>query len=155
MHKLVESFLLEQSMNGRSGGTVANYGYNLNKFIAFLESNQLEIVAVNARHIKLFRNHWIEQGLKPVTVNDIISAVKNFFDFLVEEGVLDSNPIILKRLRIKVAKPLPAFMTPEELKVFSKWLTTVPTNCGLGLSNNAGNWHAGGRGCLVYIKRRN
>jgi site-specific recombinase XerD len=118
-------------MNGRSKATVKGYCSYLNKFLAFVESNDLEIRSINARHIKMFRNYWIEQGLKPVTVNGIISAVKNYFDFLVEEGILDGNPIVLKRLRIKVDKPLPAFMTPEEL-VFSNWLTTTPRNVALG-----------------------
>ena len=98
----------------------------------------------------MFRIYWIEQGLKPVTVNGIISAVKNYFDFLVEEGILDGNPIVLKRLRIKVDKPLPAFMTPEELKVFSNWLTTTPRNVALGF-HNAGNRYARKRGYLIKI----
>lgn len=132
MRNLIESFLVEQKMNGRSKATVRGYYSYLNKFILFVEGNDLEIRSINARHIKMFRNYWIEQGLKPVTVNGIISAVKNFFDFLVEEGLIESNPIILKRLRVKVDKPLPAFMTPQELMVLTSWLTTIPWNVALG-----------------------
>lgn len=132
LRKLVRTYLIELKMKGSSEHTLKNYGYHLDKFIAFVEEGGLDYSKLTASQVKLFRNRMVEQGLKPRTVNAVISALKSFYDFLVEEGEVKGNPIVTRRLRVKEGQPLPDFMTDGELRVFYDWLATVPEHVALG-----------------------
>ena len=48
----------------------------------------------------------IEQGLRPKTVNAVLSALRSFYGFMVEGGEAEGNPVIPGRLRVKSRKPL-------------------------------------------------
>jgi site-specific recombinase XerD len=104
----------------------------LNKFANFIEQNNLDFLKLTAKQAKKFRNQVIEQGLKPRTVNRIFTAIKGFYDFLVEEEVIKVNPIVSRRLRVKEGKSLPGFMTVDELQKLMDWLITIPEPVALG-----------------------
>lgn len=119
-------------MKGSSEHTLQNYGYHLDKFITYMEQNNLDYTGLTAKQVKNFRNHLVEQGLKPRTINAVLAALKSFYDYLVEEREVPGNPIITRRLRIKEGQSLPHFMTPEELEIFHRWLDTIPGHVALG-----------------------
>jgi site-specific recombinase XerD len=74
----------------------------------------------------------VEQGLKPRTINSLLSSVKGLYDFLIEEEVVTRNPILSGRLRVKQGKSLPSFMTDKELVILYNWLDSVPHEVALG-----------------------
>lgn len=128
----VKSYITELKMKGSSEHTLKNYGYHLDKFILFIESNTLDFATLTLKQVKQFRNHLVEQGLRPRTINAVLAALKSFYDFLVDEREVQGNPIITRRLRVKEGQTLPHFMTPEELKIFDQWLDTIPGHVALG-----------------------
>ncbi|SFH07488.1 integrase/recombinase XerD [Desulfotomaculum arcticum] len=132
LRKQVKNYLIELKMKGSSEHTVKNYGYHFDKFITYMEENNLNYIELTAKQFKKFRNRMVEQGLKPRTINAVLSALKSFYDFLVEERLVPGNPIITRRLRVKEGQSLPDFMTTEELKVFSEWLSAIPGHAALG-----------------------
>lgn len=128
----VKSYLTELKMKGSSAHTLSNYSYHLDKFISFVESSGLDFTTLTLKQVKQFRNHLVQQGLKPRTINAVLAALKSFYDFLVDEQEVQGNPIITRRLRVKEGQSLPRFMTPEELKIFNRWLKTIPRHMALG-----------------------
>ncbi|HBX22994.1 MAG TPA: hypothetical protein DEF34_05095 [Desulfotomaculum sp.] len=132
LRNLVKTYLTELKMIGSSAHTLQNYGYHLDKFIAYTEANNLTYTELTPKQVKNFRNHLVEQGLKPRTINAILAALKSFYDFLVEEREVPGSPIVSRRLRVKTGQDLPDFMTAEELEVFAAWLATIPGHVALG-----------------------
>lgn len=128
----VKNYLTELKMKGSSEHTQKNYGYHLDKFISFMESNSFAYNALTLKQVKQFRNNMVQNELKPSTINAVLAALKSFYDFLVDEREVQGNPIITRRLRVKEGHSLPHFMTPEELKVFNQWLDTIPRHVALG-----------------------
>lgn len=128
---------------------------------------QLIYSALTPIQIKAFRNRLVEGGLKPKTVNAVLSALKSFYDYLVEEGELKNNPVDTSRLRIKEGQPLPGFMSKDELAVFLQWLSKTPAHValafrtllatGLRLSEAAGLTPADiilmdNKGCVLRVR---
>ncbi len=132
LRELVKDYLLDLKMQNNSKSTIKNYIYNLSKFIKFIEDNNLDFSKLNPSQVRLFRNHIVEEGLKPRTVNKTISVLKVFYDFLIEEEEIIGNPVNTRRLRVKEGQTLPRFMTPKELEIFKEWFTTIPENVALG-----------------------
>jgi len=130
---LIEEYLVELQMKGCVKNTVDHNRNHLNRFKDFLERYSLDYLTITAKNIKSFRNEWIEYGLKPKTINGMLSAVKCFYDFLVAEQNVAANPIVLRRLRIKEGQRLPAFMTDEELEILYNWMTGIPRYVSLGI----------------------
>jgi len=131
LNLLIKNYLLELKMKGSSGHTVSNYSYHLQKFTAYLKETQLNYSSLTPVQIKAFRNRLLEAGLKPKTVNAVLSALKSFHDYLVEEGELKNNPVDTGRLRVKEGQSLPGFMSTEELEVFLQWLSKTPAHVAL------------------------
>jgi|GEM_PF-4847911 len=78
--KQVKTYLTELKMIGSSVHTLQNYGYHLDKFIAYTEENNLDYTELTPKQVKNFRNHLVEQGLKPRTINAILAELKSFYD---------------------------------------------------------------------------
>jgi len=86
---------------------------------------------VNGKESRAFRNWLVSQGLKPASVNAAISAVKSFYDFLIEEEEVKGNPIISRRLRVAEEKGLPSFLTEAEEEKVLAYMESLPYHVGL------------------------
>jgi len=128
---LIAEYLQELKLTGKSTKTVEAYGFHLEKFARFCKENGFDHRQVNGKESRRFRNWLAEQGLKPRSINAIISAVKSFYDFLVEEGEVKGNPIISKRLRVAEEKGLPGFLTEEEEERLLAHLGELPYHVSL------------------------
>ncbi len=126
LEELIGKYLQELQITGKSPRTVESYGYHLAKFARFCNENEYDYRQVNGKESRAFRNWLVSQGLKPASVNAAISAVKSFYDFLIEEEEVKGNPIVTKRLRIAEEQSLPAFLTEEEERKVLTHLATLP-----------------------------
>jgi len=116
----INEYLQELTATGKSPNTVKAYKQRLSSFARFCNYYGYDFRTFNGKESHHFRNWLLDLGLKPASINATISAVKSFYDFLVEEGEVKGNPIITKRLRVAEEKSLPAFLTEEEIqKVFA------------------------------------
>lgn len=131
MEKLIAGYLQELKLTGKSSKTVEAYGFHLGKFARFCKENGHDYRQVNGKESRAFRNYLVEQGLKPKSVNAIISAVKSFYDYLVEEEEVKGNPIIPKRLRVAEEKGLPGFLTEAEEERVLAYLGGLPYHINL------------------------
>ena len=103
MKELIKQYLGELRAAGCSNHTIEMYGHHLKKFEQFCEERGIDFRQVNGKESRAFRNWLISQNLAPKTINTILSAVKSFYDFLLEEEEVRGNPIT-KKLRVTEEK---------------------------------------------------
>ena len=131
LRDLIAKYITELKLTGRSHYTVVNYAKHLEKFATWCEGKGIDFRQINGKESRAFRNHLVEQGLAPKTVNTILGAVKSFYDFCCEEGVVKGNPIISGRLRVQEEKRRPDFLTEEDLGKVLEYLKKLPYHIGL------------------------
>lgn len=95
--------------------TLESYMFDLNQCLAFLQA-ELDVSFDNAK-IKELR-YWIvylsKQDYSPRSINRKIAALKSFYKFAVQTGLLTNNPS--KALKsLKTEKKLPEFYSAQEL----------------------------------------
>ena len=89
-----------------SAKTVVSYEHDLIIYFRYLhEQNQLfdQVHVVQAR---AFLARQFQDGLKPITLKRRIATLKHFYQFYIDEGLLNINPFALIHSP-KVNKPLP------------------------------------------------
>mgnify|MGYP000921831143 FL=1 len=130
MRKEVRDFVEELNYT-RSKNTAHVYEEHLRKFFRWLKSQELELELdeVSFRDIREFRNSLCDEGLSPRSINAIISALRAFFKFLKEEGIVEDNPVKSGRLRLKEPDLPPNYMDDNEIDiVFSFIRKNFPKN---------------------------
>jgi len=111
--KEAEEFLKDIKLS-KSENTFLTYQVSIRKFVEFLKEKNLRLKDVKPSHIREFRNSLAEK-FQPSTVNNRLSAIREFFEFLLERGDVESNPVS-HRLYLKQKKRLPKPLTIQELK---------------------------------------
>jgi integrase/recombinase XerD len=90
--ELVEAFIEALAAKGRSSYTQRSYGLGVRHFLAWSACGSLELEAVDRRALASYvaeYRHGDGDGLPraPSTVNQRVSALAAFFEFLIESGV--------------------------------------------------------------------
>jgi len=143
MRDLIQAFLTELRLSGKSEYTVRNYEKHLEKLAGWCESEGIDFREINGKGSKAFRNWLVEHGskeggpLSPRSVNTILAAVKSFYDFLLEEEIIKGNPWTLRRLKVAEEKRLPDFLTEEEERKVRKALKDFPPHIALAFETMA------------------
>jgi site-specific recombinase XerD len=131
LKEAVRSFLKDLELSGKSKKTLEAYSYHLEKFLAFCKEKRLDYWLINGKESKAFRNWLAEKDLSPASVNAVLSAVKSFYDFLLDEGLVKGNPFVSRKLRVKEPDKKPAFLTEEELKRVREAMERLPRHVRL------------------------
>ncbi|MCX5903204.1 MAG: site-specific tyrosine recombinase XerD [Proteobacteria bacterium] len=77
-----------------AANTLESYGRDLKKYLVFLESKSDRTVITCTRHDLLsFLNHEKKYGLSSRSRARALSCIKTFFKFLVQDGILERNPM--------------------------------------------------------------
>ncbi len=97
------SWLAIQAHLGRAANTVDAYGRALEEYLAFSARGGVEPTAAGREHVALYvqelrtrpngRAREAGSGLANATVQQRLTAVRLYYDYLVEEGVRASNPV--------------------------------------------------------------
>ncbi|MBG9983732.1 site-specific tyrosine recombinase XerD [Aerococcaceae bacterium DSM 111022] len=135
MIELVDNFLRYMQIDqGRSENTLKNYRLDLIKFNDFLNSEKIEnIQNVNQQHIQLFLAHLREKGYASSTTNRMLSSLRQFFNHLLREGILDQSPMTLIDSP-KKQKHLPDTLSVEQVDAI---IGAVDINTNHGLRDRA------------------
>lgn len=97
---ILESFKSDLELRNQSDDTIKIDIWSANQFINFLGDKQLNQTSKD--DLKRYLAHLRSRKLKPLSLNRIFSCLSVFYDFLVEEGIVDTNlvkPVIKKYLR--------------------------------------------------------
>ncbi len=129
--RYIEKFLsyLEIEKN-YSHHTLINYKKDLSDFSKFVKQ---PVDKIDYFIFRKFLAHLNAQGYSKKTVSRKISTLKSFFNFLLREGFIKTNPA-LSIPYPKLDKNLPKFLTESEMK---KFLDALPSDKILALRNKA------------------
>ena len=143
----IPRFLTHLSTERRlSAHTDANYRRDLQLFARYCEKNGItEWPRVDSQHVRTFAASEFRRGQSARTIQRRLSALRSFFNFLLRESVLRSNPAVGVQAP-KAPKRLPqtvdadqmaqllTFRTDDELSVRDKAIMELFYSSGLRLS---------------------
>jgi integrase/recombinase XerC len=99
-----------------SSHTLINYHIDLEEFKSFcLSNNKKDIKDIDYFFLRKFLSSLSEKKISKRTMARKISTLKSFFKFMVREKILKNNPAT-SLIYPKLEKPLPKFLTEEEVK---------------------------------------
>ncbi len=131
MQKLLNSFIDYLKYEKHySENTVIAYEKNISQFIEFLNCEEnCNIDKVDYTLMRRYLNYLYTLKYSSKSICRHISSLRSFFKFLVNEGIIKNNPMILIT-NPKVEKKLPKFINYEDIE---KILNTPDLNTDLGI----------------------
>ena len=101
---------------GLSKNTIEAYGHNLSRFLDHLKRKGIqELDQVGKLDVKAFLLSLKKQGLSAKTVVRNLVALRTFYKFLTQEGMMESNPVD-EIESPKTAKTLPEILSLKEVE---------------------------------------
>jgi integrase/recombinase XerD len=101
---------------GLSKNTIEAYGHNLNRFLTHLQKKGIrKLEEIGKLDVKAFLLSLKKQGLSAKTVVRNLVALRTFFKFLTQEGMLEANPVE-EIDSPTVAKTLPEILSLKEVE---------------------------------------
>jgi integrase/recombinase XerC len=130
----IDAYLAHLSRERRlSPHTASNYARDLRALAEFAERGQLaHWQSLDSQHVRLFAARSHAGGLSPRSVQRRLSAVRGFFNYLLRERVLTSNPALDVRAP-KAARRLPGTLDVDQISQ----LLDIPTDDALAVRDKA------------------
>jgi integrase/recombinase XerD len=123
INDLIQEFKLDLEISNYSTQTIRVYINSLNVFAKYMTDvlSITEVEDIKALHLKAYQKFNKERGLKTKSLNSHISALRKFFDYLIEEEIITKNPALsIKLQRAKDIKAIEVF-TKEEIKLLTTY----------------------------------
>lgn len=135
MDELIDDFerylLIDQ---GKSLNTIQSYIRDLRKFVDYINKQDIVLISdVNQDNIQLYLIKLNQEGFASSTTNRVISALRNFFVFLMKENKIDHNPMELIQ-GAKTGSKLPQTLSMKEI---DRLLGAPDTNTNNGIRDRA------------------
>ena len=105
------SLVTEKNM---SLNTASSYRADLKIFFTFIKNKNLNVETLRKDDINKFFQNQRERHFADNTISRRLSTVKQFFKFLIKEGLLDRNPCEDIK-NFKKEKKIPGFLSEEEV----------------------------------------
>ena len=96
--------------------TVVAYKNDLDQFVEFttIVVGEFHVKEVRSDVVRGWLLHLMEQGMTPRSIHRKVTSVKSFYNYLMREGIVDTNPALNLTLP-KVRKKLPNFVDEQSL----------------------------------------
>jgi integrase/recombinase XerC len=98
-----------------SSTTVASYEHDLIIFFRYLHDHDYLFDRIHVLEARAFLATQLQDGLKPITLKRRMAALKHFYQFYIDSGVLTMNPFALIHSP-KVSKPLPKTIDEPQIQ---------------------------------------
>ncbi len=100
---------------GLAKNTLESYQRDLNKFITYLQKQKISHPKlVDREALNQFIGFLKKEGFATSTISRCIASIRSFFNYLLQEGVIENNPALeLESPRIE--KKLPRVLTTKEV----------------------------------------
>lgn len=130
----IDGYLAHLSRERRlSPHTASNYARDLRALAEFAERGGIgEWTSLDSQHIRVFAAREHAAGLGPRSVQRRLSAVRGFFNYLLRERVVKSNPAVDIRAP-KAAKRLPGTLDVDQISQ----LLEIPLDDALAVRDKA------------------
>ena|SRR5690554_318201 len=99
---------------GLAENSIFAYQQDLDKLIDFAKNKSIHTEEITLNHLKELIATLYDLGLSERSQARVISGIKQFFDFLILEGVLEEDPSSLLEMP-QIGKKLPVFLSVEEI----------------------------------------
>ncbi len=100
---------------GLSGNSISSYRSDLHPFFHFLETRNASPLTLNAEDALVFRAQLSQQGYKANTLARKLSALRQFYRFLLVKKHVSENPFAAQRTP-KLSKSLPKPLSEAEIE---------------------------------------
>ena len=101
---------------GAAAHTIDAYTRDLSEFLAFLAAKGKAAEIATADHVRAFLAALAKKGLAPTSRARKLSAIRQFFRFLLAEGMRDDDPSSAIDSP-KLGRPLPKILSLEDVEV--------------------------------------
>jgi len=130
----IEGYLRHLGLERRlSPHTSSNYARDLRALADYMERGNLhDFRKVDSQHVRVFAARSHASGLSPRSVQRRLSAVRGFFNYLLRERIVTSNPAIDIRAP-KAARRLPGTLDVDQLN----HLLDIPPEDALAVRDKA------------------
>lgn len=120
MENSIESYKHYLNSKQLSPNTVSSYIYDINSFKDYLNDNySLDITKTRKAQILTYLVNLQKQGKSSSTISRTISALKNFFEFLKKEKLIEDNPATSIHSP-KQIKKIPSVLSEDEVTQLMK-----------------------------------
>ncbi len=100
-----------------SNNTVSSYMRDIRQFSAWLQKEQVEILAVSQDHISAYLTYLQQQGKSGATASRTLASLKNFYSYVVTTGFLEESPVSGELHVERGEKKLPQILTGKEVEL--------------------------------------
>lgn len=134
MQGLVRRFIHYLTVErGLARNTLSSYQLDLNQYQVFCQSQGLNPLGEGRNAVMAYLLKLKKDGRAPATISRHLAALKSFYRFLLNEGVISTDPTVnLESPRM--AQRLPRVLTPDEM---DRFLAQPRTNTPAGLRDKA------------------
>ena len=116
MNKPIQDFLDYLTHTRKfSSKTVVSYEHDLIIFFRYLHDQAILFDKVHVLEARAFLANQFQEGLKPITLKRRIATLKHFYQFYIDNGVLNLNPFALIHSP-KVSKMLPKTIDEPQIQ---------------------------------------
>ena len=115
-----EEYTEEKKSMNLSQKTINNFSYSIEKWIKYLEENNfsLNVKDIEQSYLFSFQNHYLEQGMKPTSLNHYIRDIRAFVYWCVERDYLNKKIKIKEVTEQETIKE--TYTDEEKLKLIAK-----------------------------------
>lgn len=103
---MLEDYMMELELRGQSKNTIRNYGYSLSNFFGFSKKSPEDVTETDIKRYMIFLKN--EKNATNRTIHRHLNALRSFFRY-------QNNDIADRVMLPKLSKPLPKFLTKEEI----------------------------------------
>ena len=130
MMKEIDYFLyfLKKELN-YSDYTIKNYQLDLTDFFKYVDKSNIDFLSIENIHVRGYLKYLDTCNLKNTTISRRISALRTFYNYLLEKGFVKSN-IFLNVKNPKLEKKLPNYLNYTEIE---ELLASIDTSSSEGL----------------------
>lgn len=128
--KEIDNFLyfLKKELN-YSDYTIKNYQLDLTDFFKYVSKSNIDFLNIKNTHVRGYLKYLDTCNLKNSTISRRISALRTFYNYLLEKGFVKSN-IFLNVKNPKLEKKLPNYLNYTEIE---ELLASIDTRTDEGL----------------------
>ena len=125
MENCIEAYKHYLDSRNLSPNTVSSYIYDINSFKDYLyDDYSIDVTKTRKAQILTYLVSLQKQGRSSSTISRTISALKNFFEYLKKEKMIDDNPAMSIHSP-KQIKKTPSVLTEEEVNQLMKISNTT------------------------------
>lgn len=117
MFNIITAYLFDLEAAGRSGFTIISYRQHLNDLARFLEGQPIAQVSVN--HLRAYLASLQRAEMKASSIRTRATILSCFFNWCVQEGIIQANPMRRIRRPKRVCQPRPIFNEGELLAILA------------------------------------